>query len=116
MKHRKLFFYKNYFTDFLNQQNKKAPEKILQILLLVEELEHIPAIFFKHIEGTNGLFEIRIRQSSNAFRVFCFFDEGNLIVIGHGFSKKIQKTPQQEIKKALKHKNDYFNEKESDLT
>jgi phage-related protein len=113
MKHRRLHFYKRYFTDFLDKQDKKTQAKILQILLLIEQLEHIPAIFFKHIEGTNGLYEIRIRHSSNAFRIFCFFDEGNLIIIGHGFSKKTQKTPQQEINKALNHKKDYFHEKES---
>ncbi|WP_262481385.1 type II toxin-antitoxin system RelE/ParE family toxin [Algoriphagus antarcticus] len=43
--------------------------------------------------------------------MFCCFDEGNLIVLFNGFQKKSQKTPQKEIDKALKIKEEYFNEK-----
>ncbi|MCP2027952.1 phage-related protein [Flavobacterium sp. HSC-32F16] len=42
---------------------------------------------------------------------FVFFDEGKLVVLAHGFQKKTQKTPKKEIKKALKIKKEYENEK-----
>ncbi len=45
------------------------------------------------------------------FRIFCFFDEGNLVVLANGFQKKTQKTPNQEIEKALKIKNEYYESK-----
>lgn len=45
------------------------------------------------------------------FRVFCFFDEGRLIILTNGFQKKTQKTQKQEIERALKIKKEYYAEK-----
>lgn len=64
---------------------------------------------------TNGLFEVRVELGSNIFRIFAFFDKGNLIVLGNGFQKKTQKTPKTEIEKALKIKAEYENEKENNI-
>ena len=74
-------------------------------------MERIPERYLKHIENTDGLFEIRIQQGSDIFRIFCFFDEGQLVVLANGFQKKTQKTPKNEIEKAIKIKNEYENEK-----
>lgn len=71
----------------------------------------MPGDYLKHIEGTNGLYEIRVQQGSDIFRIFCFFDEGKLIVLANGFQKKTQKTPKSEIDKALKIKKEYETEK-----
>ena len=65
----------------------------------------------KHIEGTNGLYEVRVELGSNIYRIFCCFDDGRLVVLFNGFQKKTQKTPKSEIDKAEKLKNEYFNEK-----
>ncbi len=67
-------------------------------------------MYLKHIEGTPGLYEIRIQPGSNIFRIFCFFDEGKLVVLANGFQKKTQKTPKQEIIKALKIMTEYYEE------
>jgi len=64
--------------------------------------------FFDQMTGYDGLFEIRIEFESNIFRIFCCFDEGNLVVLFNGFQKKTQKTPKSEIEKALKIKQEYF--------
>ena len=50
---------------------------------------------------------IRVRQGSDTFRIFCFFDEGKLVVLANGFQKKTQKTSKIEIEKALKIKQEY---------
>ena len=63
------------------------------------------------MEGTEWLYEIRVQQGSDIFRIFCFFDEGKLIVLANGFQKKTQKTPKSEIEKALKIKKEYEQEK-----
>ncbi len=63
------------------------------------------------MNGTDGLFEIRIEFESNIYRIFCCFDEGNLVVLFNGYQKKSQKTPKKEIDKALRIKDDYFNSK-----
>jgi len=88
--------------------------KIEWTLQLIRTTEQIPEKYFKHLEGTKGLFEIRIEVGNNIFRPDSyrdFFDKGNLVVLGNGFQKKTQKTPKPEIEKALKIMEEYFNEK-----
>lgn len=74
-------------------------------------LPRVPETYLKHLENTDGLYEIRVKLGSDIYRIFCFFDEGKLIVLANGFQKKSQKTPKQEIEKALKIKEEYESEK-----
>ena len=106
-KQRTIIFYKDYFEEFFEKQRDKVKNKIIWTFQLIEELERIPETYLKHIENTDGLFEIRIQQGSDIFRIFCFFDEGQLVVLANGFQKKTQKTPKNEIEKAIKIKNEY---------
>jgi phage-related protein len=110
-KQRTIIFYKDYFEEFFEKQREKVKAKIIWTLELIQELDRIPETYLKHIENTDGLFEIRIQQGSDIFRIFCFFDQGQLIILTNGFQKKTQKTPKKEIEKALKIKQDYENEK-----
>lgn len=112
LKYRSVIFYKDYFDLFFVEQKQKVRDKIIWTLDLIEQLQRIPETYLKHIEGTNGLYEIRVQLSSNIFRIFCFFDEGRLVVLANGFQKKSQKTPKQEIEKALRIKEEYYHEKE----
>ena len=111
-KYRNVITYKNFFEDFLSQQQPKVVSKILQILRIIEEVERGPVNHLKYIEDTNGLFEIRVKFGSDIFRVFCFFDAGKLVVLLSGFQKKTQKTPPEEIKRAIRLMNEYYKEKE----
>jgi phage-related protein len=111
-RHRSIIFYKDYFEEFFVKQRAKVREKILWTLRVIEEVERIPETYLKHIENTEGLFEIRVQQAGDIFRIFCFFDQGQLVVLVSGFQKKTQKIPQREIQKALKIKYEYENEKE----
>lgn len=110
-KERQVFLYKNYFFDFFRDQKQKVKDKILWTLRLIETLKHVPTDYLKHIEGSDGLYEIRVQSGNNIFRIFCFFDEGKLIVLANGFQKKSQKTPTSEIEKANKIKIQYESEK-----
>lgn len=110
-KHRTVIFYKDYFQEFFAKQRDKVKDKIIWTLELIEDLQRIPESYLKHIEITEGLFEIRVQVGSDIFRIFCFFDEGKLVVLANGFKKKTQKTPKQEIEKALNIKEEYENEK-----
>jgi len=78
---------------------------------LIEDLERVPEIYLNHIEETDGLYGIRVQLGSDIFRIFCFFDKGQLVVIANGFQKKTQKTPRREIDQALKIKQEYESEK-----
>lgn len=108
---RTAFYYKNYFFDFYNLQRPRVRNKILKTIKLIEDLRIVPDKFLKHITGTIGLYELRLKVGSDIFRIFCFFDSDNLIILINGFQKKTQKTPDSEIKKALQLKSEYENEK-----
>lgn len=109
-KHRTIIFYKDYFQEFFVKQREKVRDKIIWTFDLIEDLQRVPEIYLKHLENTDGLYEIRIQQGSDIFRIFCFFDHGQLVVLANGFQKKTQKTPKQEIEKAIKIKEEYENE------
>ena len=74
---------------------------------LIEDLQRVPETYLKHIKNTDGLYEIRIQLGNDIFKIFCFFDKGELIVLANGFQKKSQVTPKKEISKALKIKAEY---------
>jgi phage-related protein len=110
-KYRKITFYKSYFQDFFDKQTEKVKAKIVWTFDLVEDLQRVPETYLKHIENTDGLYEIRVQFGSDIFRIFCFFDQGQLVVLVNGFQKKTQKTPKKEIEMALKIKAEYESEK-----
>ena len=104
---REVLFFENYFEDFFVQQKPKVKEKIIWTLSLLQELSVIPKKYLKHIEGTNGLYEIRVQYAGEIFRIFCFFDFGKLLVIMHAIQKKTQKLPRREIERAIQIKKKY---------
>ncbi|TKG95476.1 type II toxin-antitoxin system RelE/ParE family toxin [Puteibacter caeruleilacunae] len=108
---RHIFFYKNYYLDFFKSLNAKVQEKLNWTLKLISTVERVPIKYFRFIENSNGLYEVRVEVGSDIFRVFCFFDEGKLVILINGFQKKTQKTSKREIEKAEKLKKEYFNEK-----
>jgi len=114
MKIRKVIAYKDYFEDFLEKQPMKVQDKIFKVIEAIETLERVPKNYLKAITGTKGLYEAKISLSSNIWRVFCFFDEGKLVILLNGFTKKTQKTPKKEIDKALRLMADYYNEKKEE--
>jgi|SRR4030042_2557738 len=107
-KKRQLIYFKNYYWDFYNAQTEKVKDKIDYVLFLVTVANRIPKKFFDHIIGYIGLFEIRVEFESNIFRIFCCFEEGNMVVLFNGFHKKSQKATKNEIEKALRIKEEYF--------
>ena len=109
---RKLVFYKDYYDVFIKNQRPRVQAKIFWTIILIENIEKVPSKYLKYIIGSNGVFEIRILTRNDIFRIFCFFNKQNELVLINGFQKKTQKTPQNEIDKALKIKHDYENEKE----
>ena len=110
---RSIKYYGPRILDFFNTLDQDTIEKIEWTLALIRTLDRIPNKYFKHLSGTNGLYEIRCDWLGNAIRFFCFFDEGKIVIIVHGFKKKTQKTPLKEIQQALKIKNRYYEEKKS---
>jgi phage-related protein len=108
---REVVAYKHYFEDFLKKQTRKVQDKIYKVLEAIETLERVPESYLKHLKGTDGLYEARIKLGSNIWRVFCFFDKGQLVILLNGFQKKSQKTPRKEIDKAVALMKQYYDEK-----
>lgn len=105
---REVIAYKSYFVDFLTKQPSKVQNKIFKIIEAIETLERIPTTYLKLISGTNGLYEARIQLGTDIWRVFCFFDKGKLVILLNGFQKKTQKTPKNEIEKAINLMKEYY--------
>lgn len=97
--------------EFYIRLNKKVQDKIDWVFELIKAVDFIPKRFFEHLKNTDGVYEIRIEYESNIYRVLCFFDEGNLVVLINSFQKKSQKTPNKEIELAEKLKKQYFTDK-----
>ena len=111
---RNIFYYKNYYLDFFNKLKPEVKKKFNWTLKLIATVERIPVKYFNHMESTTGLYEVRVEVGTDIYRVFSFFDEGQLIALVNGFQKKSQKTPKKEIEMAEKLKKQYFDEKESE--
>jgi len=108
---RKIIFYENYFIEFYKKLDPKVKSKIQYVFELIKQVDRVPNKFLEHLTGTEGLYEIRVEYGSNIFRIFCCFDEGQLVILFNGFQKKTQKTPQKEIDKAIRLMNEYFKSK-----
>ncbi len=88
--------------------DRTTQEKFEYVFKLIRTVDRIPVKFLKHIEGTDGLYEIRVMVGNNIFRVFCCFAAGRIVILFNGFQKKSQKTPKKEINKAIELKQEYF--------
>lgn len=80
---RVLEVFKEYFWYFFYELPKDVREKIEYVFDIIIFVDQIPSKFFNHIE--DGIYEIRIERNSNIYRIFCFFDEGKLVILLHGF-------------------------------
>jgi phage-related protein len=108
---RQIVTYGKYFNEFYSKLSKDLQDKIDWTFELIKAVNQIPKKYFKHLESTDGVYEIRVEFESNIYRILCFFDEGNLVVLINSFQKKSQKTPSSEIELAKKLKKQYFIDK-----
>lgn len=71
----------------------------------------VPPQYFKKLEATEDVWEVRADFGGDAFRLLGFWDAGRLIVLTNGFARKTPKTPGREIALAQQRKRDYLNRK-----
>ena len=108
---RKIKSYGGYFESFMETLNEKEQEKVQYGLLLLKTQGRLPKKFVRLVR--DAVYELRTEYAGNIYRVFFIFDEGNIVVLFNGFQKKTQKTPQGEIEKAIKIKEAYYADKQS---
>jgi len=97
--------------NFLESLSNKQVEKVFFVLELIENIDIVPRKFFKKLEATDNIWEVRVQYGNNIFRLFGFFDGNDLVVLNHTFTKKTQKVPNKEIKIAEQRKKDYFSKR-----
>jgi len=93
--------------EFIDSLPGKVAQKIVWVFRLLEDMDMVPASYFKKLAGTEDIWECRIQFGSNAYRIFCFF-MNNSVVLTLGFVKKSQKTPAGEIERAEAYRRDFF--------
>lgn len=98
--------------EFLDSLSDQQTRKVAWVLRLIERLDVVPAQYFKKLSGTDDILEARIQVGGNIFRLLGFFYESSVVVLTHGFVKKSQKTPVQEIELAEQRKRDYLQGRE----
>ena len=110
---RQIKLFRSYYKDFYVALTQNVRDKMNFVLRMVETQRIIPKKFFRVLEGSDGIYEIRVEVESNIYRVFCCMDEGAVVVLFHGIQKKSQKTPAKEIRRAEAIKKEYFWSKEA---
>lgn len=105
---RQVVAYANYFKDFKRTLSRDTLSKIYQVFIYIMTLEQIPEKYLKALANVKGLYEVRVEEGGNIYRIFCCMDEGNLVILFNGFQKKTQKTPLKEIERARRIMNEYF--------
>jgi phage-related protein len=92
---REILYYEDYYLYFFNELKPEVRIKFNWTLNLISTIEKVPSKYLLYITNSSGIYEIRVEIGTYIYRVFCFFDKGNLIILLNGFQKKSQKTPKR---------------------
>ena len=109
---REIVFYESDFgskpvEDFLTGLEPAARAKLVRTLELLRMQHIVPAKFWKKLSGSD-LWEVRVEYAGNIYRVLAALAKGNRVILLHGFQKKSQKTPQQDMEIAQQRQKRYF--------
>ena len=85
--------------QFIDMQSDEVQAEYLKIVEQLEQDGRLVEPFGKKMD--KGLFEMRIRKGGQV-RILYFYQEKEYVVGVHGFVKKTQKTPQRELKQAMR--------------
>lgn len=93
--------------DFLDSLSKGMKAKLLQTISILGERGYgLREPYSKPLQ--DGIFELRAQFGGNISRVLYFFVIKGRAILTHGFIKKTQKTPQNEIERAKRYREDYL--------
>lgn len=98
---------------FIRLQPLKAQQKIYFNIYKVEGGVMDRELFKKL--GDTDIWELRTLFNGIYYRLFAFWDKtmGAYVLVTHGIVKKTQKTPQNEIERAERIMQEYFNNKKN---
>jgi phage-related protein len=98
--------------EFISGLDRKTIKKIFYNIDLAEQTND-PKLFKKL---QNDIWELRTKYAGLQIRLLAFWDKTDnketLVVATHGFMKKSDKMPTNEIDRAVRLRNEYFNSKQ----
>jgi phage-related protein len=99
--------------DFIESLQPKMMAKMIRAIdMLAENGYELRMPVSEYLN--DGIFELRAHVGSDISRVLYFFYVGQKAVLTHGFIKKTNKTPPEEIARAKAYRADYRSKKEAD--
>ena len=109
---REIIFYESDFGDkpveeFIASLESSARAKVVRSLEMLRTLPVIPAKFWSKLSDQK-LWEVRAEYAGNIYRVLATTAKGNRVILLHGFQKKSQKTPRQDMEIAQQRQKRYF--------
>lgn len=93
--------------DFILEQPDGAIAEILHVLKLLREFNVQLGLPYVRKMGKSGLRELRIKHSSDLYRIFYFAYIGQKLVLLHAILKKGARTPPGDLETALQRMDDY---------
>jgi phage-related protein len=110
---REIIFYETDFGDklvenFIEDLDAAARAKVVRTLELLRNLPIVPSKFWRKMSGAQNIWELRTEYAGNIYRVLATTAKGNRIILLHGFQKKSQKTPRQDMEIAQQRQKRYF--------
>src|SRR6185437_1833121 len=109
---REISFYETDFGDkpieeFLVTLEPAARAKVVRTLEMLRTLPVIPSKFWRKLSDQT-LWEVRTEYAGNIYRILATTAKGNRVILLHGFQKKSQKTPRQDMEIAQQRQKRYF--------
>ena len=94
--------------EFLMRLPTKVFRKVTWVLDIVRSWPRVPIDYFKKLEDTDEIWEVRVTFGRNEIRLLGFWHGSQLIVLTNGFQKKSQATPASEIALAEQRKKEFL--------
>ncbi|MCD8385260.1 MAG: type II toxin-antitoxin system RelE/ParE family toxin [Bacteroidales bacterium] len=106
---RKIRAYKKYFEDFMSSLSTAERDKVTRALALFKVEDKIPSHYIKFLK--DEIYEFRVTCANIEIRLLFIYDGKDIVILFNCFKKKTQKTPNSEINKAIKLKQEYYETK-----
>ena len=95
--------------EFINTLTDDSQAKYILITGLLKQYGTlVREPYIRHITGHRKLYEIRIKEKAGISRILYFAHTGKRFVLLHGFTKKTDKTPANEIEIAEQRMKDHI--------
>ena len=94
-------------AEFIDSLEAAAKARVARTLDLLEEFGiELGMPYAKHLE--KQLWELRVRQARNRYRIIYFLASGQTFVLLHGFTKKAGPVPRSDLETAELRRDDYL--------